>query len=42
MVKVKVKAITAFCPVCDNRILFSERPQLFDIVGCPECEKYSD
>ncbi len=40
MAKVKAKAITAFCPACDARIHFSERPRLFDIVSCPECEEF--
>jgi lysine biosynthesis protein LysW len=40
MAKVKTKVITAFCPTCDTRIRFSERPRLFDIVSCPECEEF--
>lgn len=40
MAKVKGKTITAFCPDCDTRIRFRERPQLYDIVNCPECEEY--
>lgn len=40
MAKVKTKAITAFCPACDTRIRFSERPRLYDIVSCPECEEF--
>lgn len=40
MAKVKAKAITAFCPACDTRIRFGERPRLFDIVNCPECEEF--
>lgn len=33
----KTKAITAFCRACHTRIRFDERPELFDIVSCPEC-----
>lgn len=40
MAKVKTKAITAFCPACDTRIRFGERPRLSDIVSCPECEEF--
>ena len=40
MAKVKVKAITAFCLYCDARIFLVERPQLYDIVSCPECEEF--
>jgi uncharacterized protein YbaR (Trm112 family) len=40
MAKAKTKAITAFCPTCNTRIRFSERPRLYDIISCPECEEF--
>jgi len=33
----KTKPVTAFCRNCHSRIRFDERPELFDIVPCPEC-----
>lgn len=35
----KAKAITVFCRVCHSRIRFDERPELYDIVTCPECDE---
>ena len=32
-------AITVYCRACRTRIRFHERPELFDIVSCPECGK---
>jgi len=42
MSKVRVKTIAVYCPACDSRIRFGERPELFDIVICPECEESSE
>ncbi len=39
MAKTNAKPISAFCPACDTRIRFSERPKLFDLVTCPECDE---
>ena len=39
MAKAKAKTITAFCPACSTRIRFAERPKVYDIVVCPECEE---
>lgn len=39
MTNPNVKTLSAFCPSCDTRIRFDERPKLFDIVTCPECEE---
>jgi len=39
MTREKAKAITAFCPACGTRIRFAERPKVYDIVDCPECEE---
>lgn len=39
MSREKTRAITAFCPACGTRIRFAERPKIYDIVNCPECEE---
>ena len=31
--------MTAYCRACHSRIRFDERPELFDIVNCPECDE---
>lgn len=38
MSKADAKTFVAFCPACDTRIRFDEKPELYDIVTCPECE----
>ena len=35
----KIHSMIAFCRACQSRIQFSERPDLYDIVSCPECEE---
>ena len=35
----KAKTMTAFCRACHSRIRFDERPELYEIVTCPECEE---
>lgn len=35
----KPNAATAYCRACHARIRFVERPELFDIVVCPECDE---
>lgn len=39
MSKPNPKGITVFCPTCDTRIRLEDRPQLYDIISCPECEE---
>jgi hypothetical protein len=34
----RAKAITVHCRACHTLIRFDERPALYDIVTCPECE----
>lgn len=34
----KNHSVIAFCRACQSRILFSEKPELYDLVSCPECE----
>jgi lysine biosynthesis protein LysW len=35
----KTSTMTAFCRSCRSRILFTERPEIYDLVICPECEE---
>ena len=35
----KSSTLTSFCRSCRSRILFTERPEMYDIVICPECEE---
>ena len=39
MAREKAKTITVFCPACGTRIRFTERPRVYDVVNCPECEE---
>jgi lysine biosynthesis protein LysW len=41
MSKVRRKStpLTAHCGACHSRIRFDERPELYDIVNCPECDE---
>jgi lysine biosynthesis protein LysW len=34
-----IKPIVASCKACHTRINFEERPELYDIVICPECDE---
>lgn len=38
-VNTKSNAMTTYCRACHSRIRFSERPELYDIVVCPECDE---
>jgi len=38
-VNLRTKPVTTFCRNCHSRIRFDKRPELFDIVVCPECEE---
>lgn len=31
--------MTAFCRACHSRIRFNERPELYEVVICPECDE---
>jgi lysine biosynthesis protein LysW len=35
----KANTLTAYCRACHSRIRFTERPELYDIVTCPECDE---
>lgn len=35
----KTNTLTAYCRACHSRIRFNERPELYDIVVCPECDE---
>ena len=35
----KSKIVMATCRACHTRIRFYNRPNLFDIITCPECEE---
>jgi hypothetical protein len=35
----RTNAMTIFCRACHSRIRFDRRPNLFDIITCPECEE---
>jgi lysine biosynthesis protein LysW len=35
----KPNALTAYCRACHSRIRFTERPELYDIFTCPECDE---
>ncbi|MFN2188056.1 MAG: hypothetical protein ACK2T3_04780 [Candidatus Promineifilaceae bacterium] len=35
----KTHPLTTFCRACHSRIRFNKRPELYDIVSCPECEE---
>ncbi len=35
----KANVLTVFCRACHSRITFSERPELYDLVTCPECDE---
>ena len=35
----KPNTMTAYCRACHSRIRLVERPELFDIVSCPECDE---
>lgn len=35
----KINTLTAYCRACHSRIRFEERPELYDIVTCPECDE---
>ena len=37
--KSKPKMVQVFCRACHSRMRFEERPELNDIVACPECEE---
>ena len=33
------KTLLAYCLACRSSIRFSERPELYDYVSCPECDE---
>jgi lysine biosynthesis protein LysW len=35
----KTNVLTAYCRACHSRIRFPERPELYDLVTCPECDE---
>ena len=35
----RTNTMTAYCRACHSRIRFGERPEMFDIVSCPECDE---
>lgn len=35
----KTNVLSTFCRACHSRIRFFERPELYDIVTCPECDE---
>jgi lysine biosynthesis protein LysW len=35
----KTSTLTAYCRTCHSRIRFNERPELYDLVTCPECDE---
>jgi len=35
----KTNTLTVFCRTCNSRIRFDKRPELYDIVTCPECDE---
>ncbi|MFN2221750.1 MAG: hypothetical protein ACK2UH_04315 [Candidatus Promineifilaceae bacterium] len=39
MTNMKANTLTAFCRSCHSRIRFRERPELYDLVTCPECDE---
>ena len=32
------KPLTARCPECDSRIYFERRPDIGEMISCPECD----
>jgi lysine biosynthesis protein LysW len=38
-VNMKTNTLTAYCRACHSRIRFGERPEMFDLVSCPECDE---
>ncbi len=39
MADMKTNVLTAYCRACHSRIRFNERPELYDLVTCPECDE---
>lgn len=35
----KTNTLMAYCRACHSRIRFNERPELYDIVVCSECDE---
>ncbi|MGD2077667.1 MAG: lysine biosynthesis protein LysW [Chloroflexota bacterium] len=35
----KTSTLVAYCRACQARIRFDQRPELYDIVTCPECDE---